>query len=342
MQRFLEGGLAGLADRSHTRRVRAGARSGGDGVSAMTPTGDPSRHGGCQSVNNQLGLKCQQSGRSNNPGFVAAAQAYIARYRKVPEAGVWVARAEGLMAKLKELDAVGRTQREVGESWTNSLGMEFMWIPAGRFLMGSPKDEEGRDADELQHEVRISEGFWMGRYEVTQGEWEAVTGANPSFFKDCGPSCPVDRVSWFDMDEFIKRLNGRESGKGYRYRPPTEAEWEYAARAGTTGARHGELGSIAWHQDNSGLETHPVGRKRANAWGLHDMLGNVWEWTGDWYGRYPSGSVTDPQGPSTGSDRVGRGGGWSSGAGGVRSANRGNSSPGFRSLILGFRLVRTK
>ena len=281
-------------------------------------------------------------GGIEDPGFAAATQAYIARYRKVPEAGVWVARAEGLMAKLGELETALRTRREVGESWTNSLGMEFTWIPAGRFLMGSPEDEEGRDADELQHEVRISEGFWMGRYEVTQGEWEAVTGANPSFFKDCGPSCPVDRVSWFDMDEFIKRLNGRESGKGYRYRPPTEAEWEYAARAGTTGARHGEVGSIAWHQDNSGLETHPVGRKRANAWGLHDMLGNVWEWTGDWYGRYPSGSVTDPQGPSTGSGRVHRGGSWGSGAERVRSANRGGGSPGTRGRNFGFRLVRTK
>ena len=281
-------------------------------------------------------------GGIEDPAFAAAAQAYIDQYRKVPEARVWVARAEGLMAKLKELEAVDRTRHEVGESWTNSLGMEFMWIPAGRFLMGSPEDEEGRSADELQHEVRISEGFWMKKYEVTQGEWGLVMGANPSRLSNCGPRCPVEQVSWFDTEEFMQRLNGRESGKGYRYRLPTEAEWEYAARAGTTGARYGELGSIAWHWVNSGSETHPVGQKRANPWGLHDMLGNVWEWTGDWYGRYPSGSVTDPQGPSTGSYRVFRGGGWGYHARNVRSAYRSVISPGYRDLDVGFRLVRTK
>ena len=280
-------------------------------------------------------------GGIEDPGFAAAAQAYIDQYRKVPEARVWVARAEGLMAKLKELEAVDRTRREVGESWTNSLGMEFMWIEAGRFMMGSPEDEEGRFADELQHEVRISEGFWMGKYEVTQGEWEAVMGANPSDFKNCGPRCPVDSVSWIDAEEFIRRLNGRESGKGYRYQLPTEAEWEYAARAGTTGARYGVLDLIAWYGDNSGFETHPVGEKQANAWGLHDMLGNVYEWTADWSGGYPSSSVTDPHGPSTGSYRVSRGGGWYSIAGLVRSADRINSSPGDRYYDIGFRLVRT-
>ena len=281
-------------------------------------------------------------GGIEDPGFAAAAQAYIDQYRKVREARVWVARAEGLMAKLKESEAVDRTRREVGESWTNSLGMEFMWIPAGRFMMGSPEDEEGRFADELQHEVRISEGFWMGKYEVTQGEREAVMGANPSDFKNCGPRCPVDSVSWFDVEEYIRRLNWRESGKGYRYRLPTEAEWEYAAKAGTTGGRYGELDEIAWYDDNSGGMTHPVGQKRASAWGLHDMLGNVAEWTGDWYGRYPSGLVTDPQGSSAGPGRVIRGGGWDDDARVVRSANRSGGSPGYRGGIIGFRLVRTK
>ena len=275
--------------------------------------------------------------------FAAAAQAYIARYRTVREAGVWVARAEGLLARLTELEAVDRTRREVGESWTNSLGMEFMWIPAGRFEMGSPKGEVGPYGDERQHAVRISEGFWMGKYEVTQGEWEAVAvmGANPSFPRDCGQRCPVDSVSWFDVEEYIRRLNWRESGKGYRYRLPTEAEWEYAARAGTTGKRYGELDEIAWYDDNSGGGTHPVGQKRASAWGLHDMLGNVSEWTGDWYGEYASGLVTDPQGSSTGSSRVARGGGWGNNAWVVRSALRASYSPGYRGGI-GFRLVRTK
>ena len=230
--------------------------------------------------------------------------------------------------------------RSAGESWTNSLGMEFVSVPAGSFVMGSPEDEEGRDSDERQHGVRISRGFLMGKYEVTQGQWEAVLGENPSHH-NCGARCPVDSVSWHDVQAFIQALNGRESGSGYRYRLPTEAEWEYAARAGTSGARYGELDSIAWHWDNSGRTTHPVGLKRANAWGLHDMLGNVWEWTADLYGQYPSGSVTDPVGPWWGSDRVARGGSWGQSAGGIRSAARASHSSSDGFYILGFRLVRT-
>ena len=223
----------------------------------------------------------------------------------------------------------------------NELGMEFVLIPAGRFVMGSPEGEAVRHADERQHEVRISEGFWMGKYEVTQGEWEAVMGSNPSKFKACGARCPVEMVSWEDAQEFIRRLNGRESGSGYEYRLPAEAEWEYAARAGTAGARYGELGEIAWYGGNSGGRTHPVGQKRGNGWGLHDMLGNVWEWTADWYGDYPSGMVTDPRGPSTGSHRVLRGGSWYRNAGYVRSAFRSRYSPGSRGNSFGLRLVRT-
>ena len=220
--------------------------------------------------------------------------------------------------------------------------MEFVRIPAGSFVMGSPEDEDGRFRPEQQHLVRISQDFWMGKYEVTQFEWHAVMGANPSRYKRCGPRCPVETVSWHDIQEFIRRLNERESGSGYAYRLPTEAEWEYAARAGTTGARYGELDEVAWYRQNSGGTTHPVGQKGANVWGLHDMLGNVREWTADWYGRYPSGAVTDPQGPDTGSSRVVRGGGWYGLARSVRSANRSNFSPGRRYSVLGCRLVRTE
>jgi len=152
-------------------------------------------------------------------------------------------------------------------------------------------------------------------------------GANPSYFTECGSRCPVEQVSWEDVQEFIRRLNEQESGSGYEYRLPTEAQWEYAARAGTTGARHGELDEIAWHSDNSGSETHPVGEKLANAWGLHDMLGNVWEWVADWFAVYPAGAVTDPQGPDTGSGRVTRGGGWANNARSVRSAPGAKLSP---------------
>ena len=229
----------------------------------------------------------------------------------------------------------------LGET-AKSPEMEFVWIPAGEFLMGSPSYEEGRESNERQHEVRISQGFWMGKYEVTQGEWESVMGSNPSSFDECGSRCPVERVSWGDLQEFIRSLNERETGRGYRYRLPTEAEWEYAARAGTSVVRHGELDEVAWYADNSGHSTHQVGQKRGNAWGLHDTLGNVWEWTGDWFGEYPAGQVTDSGGPSTGSYRVYRGGGWGNGAGRVRSANRSYGSPGGRGSHVGFRLVRTK
>ena len=226
-------------------------------------------------------------------------------------------------------------------SWRNSLGMEFVKVPAGTFVMGSPDDEEGREVGEHQHQVRISHGFWMGKYEVTQGEWEGVMETNPSDFSYLGPRFPVDNVSWNDAEEFIWRLNERESERGYRYRLPTETEWEYAVRAGTTGARYGELDEIAWYEGNSGLDPHPVGQKRANPWGLHDMLGNLWEWTADWYGEYPTGSVTDPTGPDWGSFKVFRGGSWHYPGSGVRSATRACYSTHCGIRLIGIRLVRT-
>ena len=233
----------------------------------------------------------------------------------------------------------------VKSSWTNTLGAEFVWIPAGKFIMGSPADEAGREPDEVQHSVTISTGYWMGKHEVTQREWVAVMGANPSApdlpYNGCVPECPVDRVSWDEVQVFIRNLNSRESGRGYVYRLPTEAEWEYAARAGTSGARYGEFDAIAWHSSNSGSHAHPVGGKHPNAWGLHDMHGNVSEWTADWYGPYPSGLVTDPTGPHTGTLRVGRSNAFSGGELTARAAWRGYAAPEFRSSGLGFRLVRT-
>ena len=214
-------------------------------------------------------------------------------------------------------------------------GMEFVWIPAGEFLMGSTSSEADGDERPLTR-VRISRGYWLGRHEVTQ----AVTGTNPSEFSGCG-RCPVETVSWDDAQEFIRSLNGRAGGS--RYRLPTEAEWEHAARAGTAGDRYApNLDAIAWYGDNSGDRPHPVGQKAPNAWGLHDMLGNVWEWVQDWYGDYPGGAVTDPGGPGSGSIRVIRGGGWDSGAGYCRGPGRFNGSPGVRVIYLGFRLLRTE
>ena len=227
-------------------------------------------------------------------------------------------------------------------------GIEFVWIPPGEFRMGSTGRHAKSDEKPVTR-VRIARGFWMGKYELTQAQWQAVMGSNPSRFNNCGGNCPVEEVSWNDAQEFINKLNGRSEGR--RYRLPTEAEWEYAARAGTsTDTYTGDLtkprgndpvlNRIAWYDENSGGRTHPVGRKNPNAWGLHDILGNVWEWVGDWEAEYPGGSVTDPVGPRSGSHRVLRGGSWRYGTRYCRSANRVKSWPSNRFSSLGFRLLR--
>jgi formylglycine-generating enzyme required for sulfatase activity len=214
------------------------------------------------------------------------------------------------------------------------------WIPSGRFTMGSPSSEPDRYSDEVQHEAVLTRGFFLAETECTQGQWESVMGGNPSNFK--GTERPVEQVSWGEAEEYCRKLTAKQRaegilGDGWEWRLPTEAEWEYAARAGTTGPRYGELGTIAWYSGNSGSETHPVKQKTANAWGLYDMMGNVWEWCADWSGDYSTGSVTDPTGPSSGSYRVSRGGGWFDVAGGARSANRLRVAPGLRYNFLGFR-----
>lgn len=219
----------------------------------------------------------------------------------------------------------------------NSIGMEFVKIPVGIFYMGSPKSEAGsKDGETPQHLVTISRSFYMGKTEVTQEQWQAVMGDNPSSFKNC-LKCPVENVSWDDAQEFIKKLNAKNEGA---YRLPTEAEWEYAARAKTTGAYPGNLDSMAWYDKNSGGKTHEVGMKVQNDFGLYDMHGNVWEWCSDWYGDYSSGAVTDPTGAASGSYRVFRGGSWGSGAANLRSAFRGNNLPSDRRAYVGFRVVR--
>ena len=169
-------------------------------------------------------------------------------------------------------------------------------------------------------------------------------GNNPSSFKSSGKGAPVEQVSWDDAIEFCQKLTERErrAGRlpeGYKYTLPTEAQWEYACRAGTTGPYAGELGRMAWYGNNSGSKTHPAGQKAPNAWGLYDMHGNVREWCYDWYGDYPDGSVRDPPGTSSGSHRVDRGGGWNSFARNCRSAGRLRGAPSLRNDSLGFRLA---
>jgi formylglycine-generating enzyme required for sulfatase activity len=234
-------------------------------------------------------------------------------------------------------------QPTAGTTFVNTIHMEFVLIPAGSFMMGS--DEASGDVSDNEtppHQVRISKPFYLGKFEVTQTQWMAVMGDDPSKFK--GSDNPVEQVSWYDAQEFIERLNRREATE--KYRLPTEAEWEYAARARTTGAYSfgndaGELDIHAWYRDNSDEKTYPVGRKKPNPWGLYDIYGNVYEWVQDWFGYYSSAPTTDPRGPSSGLARVLRGGSWYNGAGDLRSASRTSLSPEIRYGTYGFRLAFT-
>jgi formylglycine-generating enzyme required for sulfatase activity len=217
----------------------------------------------------------------------------------------------------------------------------FAWIPPGTFVMGSPASEEGRFTNEIQRSVTLTQGFWLSDHEVTQEEYQEVMSRNSSRFTG-NLNRPVEQVSWFEAVEYCQKLTARERAANritihQVYRLPTEAEWEYAARAGTTSARHGDLNLIAWHFSNSVGETHSVRQKKPNAWGLYDMMGNVWEWCSDWYADYPVGSTIDPMGPSTGSFKLVRGGSWNRVDRNVRSASRSGSEPEIRSDVIGFR-----
>jgi formylglycine-generating enzyme required for sulfatase activity len=239
-----------------------------------------------------------------------------------------------------------------------ALTGDFVYLPAGEFFMGSADKED--DALPI-HKVKISHSFEMGKYEITQGAWKAVMGNNPSNSK--GLNLPVELVSWNDAQKFIQAINSKSTK--YNYRLPTEAEWEYACRAGSTSDYAGDLEAMAWFANNSGAkhldadqlfledrvellnvlfnnrcQTHPVGRKQPNAWGLYDMHGNVWEWCQDWFDKYPNSYQVDPQGPSAGTVRVERGGSWSNRDVRCHSAFRTSDAPSYRGNDLGFRLVR--
>jgi formylglycine-generating enzyme required for sulfatase activity len=225
----------------------------------------------------------------------------------------------------------------------NSIGMELILIPAGEFLMGA----ENRYADEKPvRRVQISQPFYLGKYPVTQAQWQTVMGDKPSRFTG-DLNRPVDTVSWEETQTFLRKLSEREGGKPYRL--PTEAEWEYAARAGTTTAYcFGDdtklLGEYAWYDGNSGNTTHPVGQRKPNVWGLCDVHGNVWEWVHDWYAedyyRQRPNPDRDPQGPDTGNFRVLRGGSWGDPVGGVHVAYRRGNVPGRRLVYIGFRCAQ--
>lgn len=305
----------------------------------------------------QAGIRLEQLvwEQTRNSNDKAKLRAYLAEFKNGPNAGT----AQLLLNRLERVSQpapvtaapgpsapaapVAGTVRE--QKLGRGVVMNFAWIPKGNFQMGS---ENGDDDEKPVHLVTISKGYWMATTEVTQGQWEAIMGTTVKQQRDKadasykiygeGANYPMYYVSWEEAQEFVKRMNAR--GDGYTYRLPSEAEWEYAARAGSTGDYAGPLAEMAWYSDNSGGGAHPVGTKKANAWGLYDMHGNVWEWVQDWYGSYGSLGVTDPRGPTSGVYRVYRGGGWYATARNVRSAYRNNGAPANRLLDVGFRLVR--
>jgi formylglycine-generating enzyme required for sulfatase activity len=220
----------------------------------------------------------------------------------------------------------------------------MLYVPPGTFMMGSPVKEEGHKAEEIQHEATITRGFWIGRTEVAQKLYQAVTGKNPSYYR--GPDFPVENVSWNDAMALIRQLN--DFVHGGQFTLPTETQWEYACRGGSKGAYcfgndRSKLEQYAWLGDNTHgkIRLKPVATKKPNAWGIYDMHGNLWEWCRDWYGEYPMSPVTDPSGPPLGTEKVCRGGSWFSGKGGVRCADRDHVPPDYTSTSVGFRLTWT-
>jgi formylglycine-generating enzyme required for sulfatase activity len=254
------------------------------------------------------------------------------------------------ISKPKAAAILNAEKPSFGKGALDKPGM--VWIVPGKFLMGSRADELGRRSDETQHRVTLTKGFWMGVHEVTQAEYVAVTGlANPSNFAG-DTNRPVDTVTWSSAVAYCDTLTTSERAANripndWEYRLPSETEWEYCSRAGARNTRFGfgddieetAIGEYAWYTANSDNTTHPVGQKRANAWGLMDMGGNVWEWCQDWYADYPAGSATDPQGPVSGSDRVLRGGYWGGSANDARCSRRGRRDPDVANRDYGFRVV---
>lgn len=233
-----------------------------------------------------------------------------------------------------------------GQNWTvPKYGIWLNWVGPGSFTMGN---NEGDSDEQPAHEVRLSQGYWLGKYEVTQAEYQAVMNRNPSQFKNAGATAPVEKVTWDEAMEFCQKITmvEGEAGRlpdGYVFSLPTEAQWEYACRAGSQAefGGSGKLEEMGWFGRNSRKTTHPVGQKQPNDWNFYDMHGNVWEWCRDWFDSYPAGSVVDPVGASTGDTRVSRGGGWQDFPEMCRSTSRVRNAPDSRDETLGFRVALT-
>jgi formylglycine-generating enzyme required for sulfatase activity len=252
--------------------------------------------------------------------------------------GYWNSQQQIAMAPAKKLldKITGKTFKD------STTGIEMVSVKGGCYQMGDTFGD-GESDEKPVHEVCVDD-FYIGKYEVTQGQWKAIMGNNPSSFSSCGDNCPVEQVSWNDAQDFINRLN-QKTGKNYKL--PTEAEWEYAAKSGGKSEKYSggnDIDSVAWYDKNSGSKTHPVGTKQPNGLGLYDMSGNVWEWVNDWYDKdyYKNSPKDNPKGPGSGTNRVLRGGSWYDDARHSRAANRSGLDLGGRGSDLGFRLVRTQ
>jgi len=234
-------------------------------------------------------------------------------------------------------------EQEISLDLGGGVMLELVPIPPGKFLMGAPdSDKASSGGADPRHWVRITRPFYLGKYEVTQEQWQAVMGSNPSAFP--GPKNPVEQVSWEDCQQLLDKLSAKFGPGLGKFQLPTEAQWEYACRAGSTtryccGDEESGLGEYAWYGGRSGRNPHPAGQKKANAWGLYDMHGNVWEWCADWYDRdyYANSPEEDPAGPAKGAGRVRRGGCWYGPARYCRSAHRYYHDPGHRDDLLGVR-----
>jgi formylglycine-generating enzyme required for sulfatase activity len=257
---------------------------------------------------------------------------------------LWVALA--VAADWQPLQA-GRTSNKAEEIWVEPVsGIELVHLPAGSFLMGTPAEEPGRESGEVQHLVVITRPFYLGKFEVTQEQWEAVMGARPSHFSDCGVDCPVEGISYTDIEAFVAKLR---ASSGELFRLPTEAEWEYACRAGTSNPfSSGKKLTLGSANIDARLEAEgtfrgapsPVGSFPPNRWGLHDMHGNVWEWCADWHCPYAEEAVEDPIGRCSSGLRVIRGGSWFYGSDSARCGLRYTHRPQDSGPSLGFRVVR--
>ena len=258
----------------------------------------------------------------------------------------WLRKTYGIEGRSDTSEATKQPERPAGTPATFA-GIDFVWCPAGTFLMGAPTAAARRGAEKPQHKVTLTKGFWMSKTEITQTQWSATMPLNRSYFSD-DPNNPVEMVSWHDITGpggYLERLNAANPGPVFRL--PTEAEWEYACRAGTTTDYYWgddpytkDAPDYAWYGNISDKKPHPVGLKKPNAWGLYDMAGNVYEWVQDWYAPYAAGDATDPVGPAEGDRKVHRGGGWGSIVTSCRSSNRMNDPPDGSIEIIGFRLVR--